>query len=1162
MNDDTENLKPESAKKADIIDSPAQAMAVWARFRDSHSYGFGKRVLYRLSRLSCELVAIVLGVAFFWFAALNVLVSRSAVDVSFLKRNAEILFSDIFDGHDANLGTMYARYNARDNAIEFSLADIVVSDKAGREIERVSQISGRIDIWAALRGTLEMKTIALTGGQVTWLKDETGQVTAGLGTPRTVGRFGPVWREKGQARADQAAWPDGLRNIELSGVELFIEDRSTNFSLKGQNTRLTAAKNNDTIDLLAHVDLMRNQHVAPVKAHLSTNNDLTDFQLRVEGQAVVPSQMIPDYDHLAGLRSIDAPVAFDMIIEATQSGGLETANVSVDVGAGDLVLGKDKTAIGGADVTAHYETSSGTLELTDFNLQSDIISLSGDARLSNIGRPETGFFKNTLPFRLDLVDVTVDAGAILPDILTVDNINLSGDINLASRALRLGNGVFDFTDFIAELRGDIDLINAERGFERIALRLDIDQPVSHRDILGLWPMELISGARRWVDGAVLQSSLDKFSAYIDVEGPQIDLTKLSPDTLFMGFDVLDADVAYIRTMSPVRGISGRVDIKGNRLFAAAQGGQIDGLLLDRGTVDMPKIFPHGGDMTIDVYGAGPIPEMLRIIDQRPFQFASKYGIEPESFGGAGEIHLTITRPLLEFFDQSRIKYSVSGDFTEASGPFSIGQFKAADGDLHLEADSSGMRINGPLRFGDWNPGLMWEQAFSPPGSPSQFSLGGMLGSDVLDSFGVGFRSVFGGEIDMRIEGQGRGVEVLDSRIIADLKQAELTLGTLWHKIAGQPGKITGRLRREEDGALDFRDFEMTAMGLDIAGNAAIAGDFRLLGLDLIRAKVDGVIDAAIQARPDDTGERLALFMTGKFLDISPFIGQGLQTQSAGIDVPLLLTASIEDLWLNPAYRVQDSAFVFSHNGTAMQQARFKGRVSEGDFSVELITDPISQDRTVSVKVPDASEAAFAFLGLDNIEGGVLDVQANLPKAGSAGAITGLARVTNFNLIEAPIMTQMLSLASLEGLGNLMAGKGLRFNEMEVPFAWETGKLSIHKARASGAALGMTADGDILFANQELDIDGVLIPAYTANSILGSIPVIGGLIIGNKGEGVFGLSYTVNGGFSQTQVAINPLSALTPGFLRGIFRPQRDEIAEDVREALELLQEKNNETSQN
>lgn len=55
-----------------------------------------------------------------------------------------------------------------------------------------------------------------------------------------------------------------------------------------------------------------------------------------------------------------------------------------------------------------------------------------------------------------------------------------------------------------------------------------------------------------------------------------------------------------------------------------------------------------------------------------------------------------------------------------------------------------------------------------------------------------------------------------------------------------------------------------------------------------------------------------------------------------------------------------------------------------------------------------------------------------------------------------------------------------------------------------------------------------------NSLLGRIPVIGRLFSPEQGGGVFAASYRVRGPLDDPEATVNPLAALTPGFLRGLF----------------------------
>jgi hypothetical protein len=79
-------------------------------------------------------------------------------------------------------------------------------------------------------------------------------------------------------------------------------------------------------------------------------------------------------------------------------------------------------------------------------------------------------------------------------------------------------------------------------------------------------------------------------------------------------------------------------------------------------------------------------------------------------------------------------------------------------------------------------------------------------------------------------------------------------------------------------------------------------------------------------------------------------------------------------------------------------------------------------------------------------------------------------------------------------------------------------------------------GDIDLDAEQFNLEGVLVPVYGVNSALGAIPVIGDIFVSRQGEGVFGLTYSIQGPFEQATVFVNPLSAFALGFTRRLFEP--------------------------
>ena len=68
-------------------------------------------------------------------------------------------------------------------------------------------------------------------------------------------------------------------------------------------------------------------------------------------------------------------------------------------------------------------------------------------------------------------------------------------------------------------------------------------------------------------------------------------------------------------------------------------------------------------------------------------------------------------------------------------------------------------------------------------------------------------------------------------------------------------------------------------------------------------------------------------------------------------------------------------------------------------------------------------------------------------------------------------------------------------------------------------------------NKLISLRGTLVPATTINKFIGSIPVLGKLLVGTKtGEGVFGVSFKIKGPPKNLETTVNPIKTLTPRFI--------------------------------
>ena len=134
----------------------------------------------------------------------------------------------------------------------------------------------------------------------------------------------------------------------------------------------------------------------------------------------------------------------------------------------------------------------------------------------------------------------------------------------------------------------------------------------------------------------------------------------------------------------------------------------------------------------------------------------------------------------------------------------------------------------------------------------------------------------------------------------------------------------------------------------------------------------------------------------------------------------------------------------------------------------------------------------------------------------------------------PVLGKLLQAITLYGLVDALRGPGMAFSHVVVPFRYDGVTLNIDQAHADNPSLGLTAKGWIGLASGQTAINGTIVPAYFFNSMLGQLPLVGKLFSPETGGGVFAARFALEGPIDDPSVSINPISALTPGFLRGKF----------------------------
>ena len=140
------------------------------------------------------------------------------------------------------------------------------------------------------------------------------------------------------------------------------------------------------------------------------------------------------------------------------------------------------------------------------------------------------------------------------------------------------------------------------------------------------------------------------------------------------------------------------------------------------------------------------------------------------------------------------------------------------------------------------------------------------------------------------------------------------------------------------------------------------------------------------------------------------------------------------------------------------------------------------------------------------------------------------KIFDFKVQDVPVLAKLLTLASLQGIADILTGEGIRFNEFEMNYQSNHSLTNINEMYAIGPAISILMEGYI-DRNKLTSLRGTLVPATTINKTISKIPLLGDILVGKKvGEGVFGVSFKIKGPPKDLKTSVNPIKTLTPRFI--------------------------------
>lgn len=686
---------------------------------------------------------------------------------------------------------------------------------------------------------------------------------------------------------------------------------------------------------------------------------------------------------------------------------------------------------------------------------------------------------------------------------------------------------------------------AERRNERVigSLQADLDQ-VQMSDLSRLWPAGIANGARAWVIRNVTTGTARAAHAVLAfqsaADGSDAVITnatgKVSAD---------DLTIHWLRPLPPIEHVKADLTvISPDSLIVKAEAGRLAGtgpgaILVRGGSFKVTGMMEKDQFGAIDVNLASSLTEVLSLLRQPRLRLLDRHPLELRNPSGqvAARVGLNLWLDDRVTFDS--IPIHASAELHNVHLADVLGGRDLSDGELSLRVDNDGMQLDGggaiggvPAAFGvqmDFRAGPATETRI-------RYKVSGSVRAEELTRFGVDPGSVAQGPVNIQATVLEKRDGTGEADIQADLRQADLSIAPLgWHKRDGQPAKGIAHVTLDHDHivGIDRLVLDGEALAVD-ASVRFIRNQPALVRVNrAVLGNTSGTGEIRLATAP---GAPIRINLSGSSIDLT---GRFNQLGTAGHHGSSIVSPWVADLKFNRVVLGEHRVLLnvvaqVRHTGTALQEARIAGRLDEaGEFTLS-ITPEAGDLRRVVAESSNAGSFLRALNVISSVDGGRLVLAAKYDDAAAGDPLSGSVEIVSFRLRDAPAATRVLEAMTLYGLATALRGRGLEISRLVAPFRLVRSTLELTDSRAFSPSLGFTAKGRIDLEQRTADIDGTIVPAYFFNSLLGRIPLIGNLFSPERGGGMFAATYRVRGRLDSPAVTVNPLAALTPGFLRGLF----------------------------
>jgi hypothetical protein len=1119
-----------------------------------------------LSVMSLMAIAMIAAGAFMWR------LSRGPVVLDFLASEVQERINAKLPGMSVKLENMVVERDAQSGMPRFRLRNVELRDSGGGLIARAPRAAISVEGGSLLRGAFVPREFELIGPSILIRRQLDGSFKLGYGpAPADANEEVVAGDEPESGKADQAQQTPAivpetsgndllavlsgtqgegepeegfgtLKDIRVSGARIAMYDEANGSQWQAPKADLVFKRMPYGFAVVANADIAGGSE--PFRTEIAANYRRASRSFAISARIfdLIPAEISKKIFALSQLAQVRLPLSGHAEIEMTDAGVITQASAEFSAAAGQVGFPdyiSQPIIVDEGALRVDYDPANGGMKIANSSI------LVGGSRAEIAGRidpmrdPEGKL--QALAIKLNARNMSLDAEGTIKDPMAIDRIDFDGVASVEDARL-------DVNDFIVmagaagvRLKGAITGGDESPGIKLGGRVRDLPAQVLKK----IWPPVVAPKTRKWVSDNIRAGRIGDAEITIDLKPDDLARSKrdlrLPEGSIDIKFTLADVTTSYFKDLPLIEKAEGNAHLTADRLELNWQNGALSlpsgaRLALTKGSMVATALLRPITPAEFRISASGGARAVLEYIDLPALNLLKKSGLDIDRLGGEAEVDVALALPLVKDVPRDKVSVKATAKISNASLKNALGGIDLTGGAIGLEVGGGTIEASGPIKIDGIPAKVSWARSLGPGGAQSAV-IETELDEKERAKVGALVNEYVRGPVGVKVTIDSFDDAVSKAHVEADLSKAELRLAAIdWIYPPRANTRASFDYVKSSKGIVIS---DLTIKGADLA----IAGDIRVDGNGgIAEAKLPTVILSdenrfGLTARPVEGG--MAVSIDGRSFDARPMIksifaapkpGGGASGSSGGGGGKIFIVdANVDRVYAFRGEVITGVRGSVVTRGQNVRQLQLQGSFISGN-PINLRLAPNSEGvRVLSISGRDGGAALRAANLYSKIAGGEINLSVTFSAPGAPSASRGQLILRNFEV------RNEAALAQLDKKGKpLRSGPrkgGLRFSKLSLPFRTDPKFVRIGDTLIKGSDLGATAEGLIRKSDGAIDVTGTIIPIYALNSFVGNIPLIGDLLTGGKGEGLFGMTYALGGSLNKPRFQVNPASMILPGPFR-------------------------------